>query len=164
MEISSTKIYDYATIKELALFLSRELENVKTPEQAEMLFPLVAEPQSKYVLEGVENLSPGNVSLEPLTPINEQGLVYNKEHIQHILIASLAEALYLKPLEIDIDKSFIDMGLDSIVGVEWVKFINKKLGLDISSTRIYDYATIKELATFLTKELKNVSVSTLSEM
>jgi len=56
------------------------------------------------------------------------------------------------------------MGLDSIVGVEWVKFINKKLGLDISSTRIYDYATVKELAVFLTKELKNISVSTLSEM
>ncbi|WP_028981302.1 SDR family NAD(P)-dependent oxidoreductase [Sporocytophaga myxococcoides] len=164
LEISSTKIYDYATIKELALFLSKELENVQTPEQAEVLLPLVAEPQSEYVLEGVENLSPGNVSLEQLTPINEQGLVYNKEHIQHVLIASLAEALYLKPSEIDIDKSFIDMGLDSIVGVEWVKFINKKLGLDISSTRIYDYATIKELAIFLTKELKSVSVSTLSEM
>lgn len=164
LEISSTKIYDYATIKELALFLFKELENVQTSEQAEVLLTTIAEPQIEYVLESVDNLSSGNVSLEPLTPINEQGLVYNKEHIQHVLIASLAEALYLKPSEIDIDKSFIDMGLDSIVGVEWVKFINKKLGLDISSTRIYDYATVKELAVFLTKELKNISVSTLSEM
>jgi acyl carrier protein len=55
----------------------------------------------------------------------------NKEKIQKRLIKSLAEALYLEPSEIDADQSFIDLGLDSIVGVEWIKTVNKDFGLEL---------------------------------
>src|SRR6478736_3441535 len=99
-----------------------------------------------------------------LNSIKEQELFYTKEQIQQVLVTSLAEALYLSSSEIDIDKSFIDLGLDSIVGVEWIKFINKTFGLEISSTKIYDYATIKELSLYVSKELENVIVAPLSTL
>jgi polyketide synthase PksL len=77
----------------------------------------------------------------------------NKEKIQKRLIKSLAEALYLEPSEIDADQSFIDLGLDSIVGVEWIKTVNKDFGLELSSTKVYDYSTVNKLTAFLEKEL-----------
>ncbi|MCH2193535.1 acyl carrier protein [Kordia sp.] len=54
-----------------------------------------------------------------------------KTQIQKRLIMSLADALYLEPSEIDAEKSFTDLGLDSIVGVEWIKTINKEFDLEL---------------------------------
>src|SRR5690606_30157819 len=62
---------------------------------------------------------------------------------------TLAQALYLDEAAIDDDRPFVDLGLDSIVGVEWVKSINQSLGLDVGATRVYDYSTIAALAAFL---------------
>ena len=159
LELSSTKIYDYSTIKELALFLAKELENRAVSSDKEVYAAPVSQnspinsPQKLATVETRQNIaSKGSVS------------VFTKEQLQQELISSLAEALYLKPFEIDIDKSFIDLGLDSIVGVEWVKVINKKLSLEISSTKVYDYSTIRDLAAFLVKELENAPLSSNKEM
>ncbi|QHI36097.1 Polyketide synthase PksM [Kordia antarctica] len=86
-----------------------------------------------------------------------------KIQIQNSLIKSLAAALYLEPSEIDADKSFTDIGLDSIVGVEWIKAINKEFGLELSSTKVYDYSTVNELTAFLVKELANKPTSVVEE-
>ncbi|ELR72062.1 Malonyl CoA-acyl carrier protein transacylase [Fulvivirga imtechensis AK7] len=79
---------------------------------------------------------------------------YTKAQLHEYLRKSLAEALYLDSSEIDISKPFVDLGLDSIVGVEWMKVVNKRLGLDVSATRVYDYSTIQALGAFLHKELE----------
>ncbi|WP_129645085.1 SDR family NAD(P)-dependent oxidoreductase [Peristeroidobacter agariperforans] len=73
--------------------------------------------------------------------------------LQRRLSATLAEALYMDVADVDSEKSFVDLGLDSIVGVEWVKVINKHYGLSLAATRVYDYPNIKELASFVAKEL-----------
>lgn len=77
----------------------------------------------------------------------------SKTQVQERLIKSLAIALYLQPSEIDPEKSFTDLGLDSIVGVEWIKTINKEFSLELSSTKVYDYATINKLTGYLISEL-----------
>ena len=91
---------------------------------------------------------------EPLELASEPGVAYTKQTLKRLLIVTLAEALYMEPSEIDGDKSFIDLGLDSIVGVEWIKTINKKLEMELSSTKIYDYATVNDLAKFLNSEME----------
>lgn len=58
----------------------------------------------------------------------------------------------MKRNDVDVDKAFIDMGLDSIVGVEWIQTINKQYGLTMSAAKLYDYPTIRELARFLKGE------------
>jgi len=65
------------------------------------------------------------------------------------LQSSLANELYLDIEEIDLNKSFIDMGLDSVIGVEWVKEINKKFGIQISTTKLYEYPNIIDLAKYI---------------
>jgi acyl transferase domain-containing protein/surfactin synthase thioesterase subunit/NAD(P)-dependent dehydrogenase (short-subunit alcohol dehydrogenase family)/aryl carrier-like protein len=82
------------------------------------------------------------------------------------LTQSLATALYMDIEEIDTDKPFMEFGLDSIVGVEWVRAINTRYSLAINATLLYTYPTISTLARQLASELSlgtariNQSVST----
>jgi acyl transferase domain-containing protein/enoyl-CoA hydratase/carnithine racemase/acyl carrier protein len=73
--------------------------------------------------------------------------------LQQALIASLAGALYMDASDIQVDKPFIELGLDSIVGVEWVNDINKTYGIKLAATRLYDYPTIAALAAFLAPQV-----------
>jgi acyl transferase domain-containing protein/enoyl-CoA hydratase/carnithine racemase/acyl carrier protein len=73
--------------------------------------------------------------------------------LQQALKASLAGALYLPASEIQVDKPFIELGLDSIVGVEWINDINKQYGIKLAATRLYDYPTIAALAAFLSQQV-----------
>ncbi|HKP94390.1 MAG TPA: beta-ketoacyl synthase N-terminal-like domain-containing protein [Fibrobacteria bacterium] len=69
------------------------------------------------------------------------------------LTRSLAEALYLKPADIDEDRPFVDLGLDSVVGVEWVRRINKQYGIDMTATKVYEHPSVRSLARFLKAKL-----------
>ncbi len=79
---------------------------------------------------------------------------FSLESLREELCTSLADALYLKRSGIDPEKTFIELGVDSIIGVEWIRAINKKYELSIPVTKIYDYPTIYEFAEFLTQEFK----------
>ncbi|WP_160717046.1 SDR family NAD(P)-dependent oxidoreductase [Chitinophaga solisilvae] len=75
------------------------------------------------------------------------------EQLQQELIISLADALYQKAERIDPHKKFIEMGLDSIVGVEWIRAVNRKYSVSLSVTKVYDYPTIHEFAPVLQAEM-----------
>ena len=80
------------------------------------------------------------------------------ETLQEELTRSFAEILYMKRDEVDVDEKFINMGLDSVVGTEWVRAINKQYGISIAATTIYDHPNIRQLAGFLGKKLKEQEV------
>lgn len=69
------------------------------------------------------------------------------------LVKSLADVLFLEKEDIHNSNKFIDLGLDSVVGVEWVKKVNEMYGLNLSTTVIYDHPTIKEFAQFISGQL-----------
>ena len=71
------------------------------------------------------------------------------EQMMKELAASLADELFMETEDVEYDKGFMEMGLDSIVGVEWMRHINKKYGTNIESTKIYQYSTIVELAGYI---------------
>jgi polyketide synthase PksN len=75
------------------------------------------------------------------------------DDLRQDLTNSLAEALYMGAAEIDAAKPFVELGLDSIVAVEWMRTINKRHGLTLPATRLYDHPTIDELTAFLAKHL-----------
>jgi acyl transferase domain-containing protein/acyl-CoA synthetase (AMP-forming)/AMP-acid ligase II/acyl carrier protein/ubiquinone/menaquinone biosynthesis C-methylase UbiE len=125
VSIPATRVYDYPTIREFAGFLENELHITK-PES-----PVDDQPKRE-------------AGIQPMIPL---------ESLQEELAVSLAEVLYMKRSDVDIDKKFIDMGLDSIIGVEWMKLINKHYQISIPATRVYDYPTIREFTEFLAQEL-----------
>ncbi|CAN7392135.1 SDR family NAD(P)-dependent oxidoreductase [Trinickia sp. LjRoot230] len=65
------------------------------------------------------------------------------------LRASLAQALLIEPGDIDIGRSFVELGLDSILAVEWVNALNRQYELALNATRIYDHPNLERLATFI---------------
>jgi polyketide synthase PksN len=58
----------------------------------------------------------------------------------------LAEALYMDPSELDTELPFVDMGLDSIIGLEWVKAVNEEFHLSINATKVYEHPTLEQFA------------------
>ncbi|WP_186201793.1 acyl carrier protein, partial [Burkholderia gladioli] len=57
-----------------------------------------------------------------------------------------AEALYLDSSEVDVDRPFAELGLDSIIGVEWMRAINRRHGLALNATLVYEHPTVRRMA------------------
>ena len=176
--LAATKVYDYPTISELAAFIAKEQGiNVGSTKVAGNLVPQSVSSLEKSgvkVLEGTKGISleavdeklevacaPSTRKSISLEQSEVQDEVKASVHIKAVkvnleeeLAKSLARTLNMSEDDIDTDEKFIDMGLDSITGVEWVQEINKQFDTHIAATKVYDYPSIGELAAFIKKELR----------
>ncbi|MED1738767.1 SDR family NAD(P)-dependent oxidoreductase [Bacillus swezeyi] len=166
-----TKVYDYPTIRDFAVFLKDELSTQAEEEIAGNHPPKQEETYAPIKRETV-SAKPDNISLQPLglhQPVQKKPI----EDIQYAaaeisvssqdggtietlhdeLKESIAEVLYMDPHEVDIDETFIDIGMDSITGLEWINAMNKQYGTSFSVTKVYDYPTIRQFADMLKAEL-----------
>jgi len=71
-----------------------------------------------------------------------------------MLCDSLATELSMTPDAIDEETAFIDMGMDSISAVTWVRKINHHYGLAIGATKIYSHPNLREFHRYLLQEGK----------
>ncbi|AVG17425.1 hypothetical protein CFN79_16995 [Chromobacterium vaccinii] len=124
--LSATRIYDYPNLKALAAFLHPQLAAGSVPEA-------IAAPARAATASAPARADAAGLQQE--------------------LRASLAEALLMQPGDIDAGRSFMELGLDSIIGVEWVKALNSRYGVSLSATRIYDYPDLKALAIYLAGQM-----------
>ena len=83
---------------------------------------------------------------------DEKNTIYLKT-LQKELSASAAKILYMEKSKVEINKNFTDMGMDSIICVEWIKVINKRYGTTITASKLYDHPSIREFAEFLLNQL-----------
>nr|DAC82029.1 TPA_exp: polyketide synthase [Kiritimatiellota bacterium] len=182
LSLGVTNVYDYPNIVEFTKFLEKELNSqkksfrsspskpkepkVSLPEKTPSSEPAFTFPEQVPVKEwrstrGIspivtkEKESKVSASTKEIELTVPQEAFFSKERLSKELIASLSEALYLKPDSIDINKPFMDMGLDSIVGVEWIQSLKKQYGLSLGVTNVYDYPNIVEFTKFLEKELNS---------
>lgn len=134
LKLPASKVYDHPTVRKFAAFLAKTLA-----DQA----------PAPVVTPAVRVADPVATALVP-APVRE--MVSEQKLIQS-LAGSLSKALYIDEAEIDLDKPFIDIGLDSIVGVEWIHVINKEHGLELPASRVYDHPTVRKFAAYLAKLL-----------
>ncbi|NES77487.1 MULTISPECIES: beta-ketoacyl synthase N-terminal-like domain-containing protein [unclassified Okeania] len=128
LDIKVTQVYNYPTVLELTRYITQELSNQKkVPVEAPKIFLK--------------------------TEASESNAQVNFLDIKETLKQKLANAMYVEPREIIENKKFIDLGLDSIVGVEWINSINKHYGLDIKVTQVYNYPTLFKLAEYIKQEI-----------
>ncbi|MDF2859001.1 MAG: hypothetical protein K0Q87_4852, partial [Neobacillus sp.] len=71
----------------------------------------------------------------------------------------LADTLYIEENAVKVDICFTDLGLDSILLIEFVKKINKEFKIDLKSVKIYDYSCINTLADYLATIIDDQVVS-----
>ena len=137
VNLSATKIYEHPSIAQICGYLHGLLAG----DGAIAAAPVNGKSGAHHdpaPLIGPEGRTP---AAAPATDREE-----SLERIRDFLIQSLSQELYLPESDIDPGKAFIEMGLDSIIGVEWVKQINRKFDLKITATRIYEHPNVAELA------------------
>ncbi|WP_033576304.1 FkbM family methyltransferase [Dickeya chrysanthemi] len=62
------------------------------------------------------------------------------------LSQTLSQELQIKPQAVDPTVAFVDLGLDSITGVTWIRKINQHYGLNLNAADVYSYPTLQEFA------------------
>ncbi|MGH8077465.1 MAG: phosphopantetheine-binding protein, partial [Lysobacter sp.] len=141
LEIGATRVYDYANLVALGTYVESQLPAPSAMPAKQVHVQAIARVASVAgdlpAVDAVAHVAPAPSST-PVARAERPGI----DALQSGLRKSLAQALYLDEAAIDSDRSFVDLGLDSIVGVEWVRAINKGYGLEISATRVYDYSNI----------------------
>ncbi len=70
---------------------------------------------------------------------------FDSTALQAELIASLAEDLMIEPGDIRAADPFLDLGLDSILAVTWIRHLNKRFGIDLPATAVYAHPTVEAL-------------------
>ncbi|MCP4710000.1 MAG: hypothetical protein GY869_15355, partial [Planctomycetes bacterium] len=173
--LEAIKIYDYPNLREFARFLAGELSansagEAKIPKMAASLTP----PNPLVALDSLDddsnNTSP-KIALDIL-PDAKSGGTEQPAGPQHIALpepvlktlkTSLAEALYMDEGDINPDMQFTEMGMDSIIGVEWIKAVNNEFSMSVEAIKIYDYPNLKEFARFLAGELSVDSSKSTSD-
>lgn len=81
------------------------------------------------------------------------GTGLDRQVIEQDLQMLVAEVLYLNKSEVETRKKFIEMGVDSVIGMEFVTKLNQQYNLNLSATRLYDYPNIVELAKYIYEAL-----------
>ncbi|MBL8214817.1 MAG: SDR family NAD(P)-dependent oxidoreductase, partial [Bryobacterales bacterium] len=126
LKLPATRIYDHSTLLAFAEHVAGQVQPVVTPKPiAPPPLPTPARPPAEHSLEA----------------------------LQDSLRASLGAALYMDADDVAADVPFTELGLDSIVSVEWIQSVNKQYGLKIPATRVYDCPTIVQFAAHLQGEL-----------
>jgi acyl transferase domain-containing protein/acyl carrier protein/SAM-dependent methyltransferase len=153
--IRATKVYDYPCIRELAGYLEKEVskQSNQISYNLENLVDSRIALEDSILPEGVLDSSTPNLAKESLKLLQ---YTITKDSLQEELRLSLAHSMNMDPKDIDVEDIFIDLGLDSITGVEWIQAINKKYGTSIKATKVYDYPNIREFAVFLVNELNQL--------
>src|SRR5215210_138351 len=72
--------------------------------------------------------------------------------VSDTLRALLANELQIRESEIDDTTQFVDLGLDSISGVTWIRKINEKYQTAIEATKVYSYPTLAQLSRYVRDE------------
>jgi polyketide synthase PksN len=151
--LSATRVYDYPSISSLADYLCLKLSDDNSEESKNGVTPN----------EDMNSLKSKGSSIPSTEKLEDESAVFTSSAIEDELIKSFASVLCVKEDEVDVNKTFTDHGLDSILGVEWIRLINKRFGTSLSATRVYDYPSISSLAGYLEQELletNNIQVST----
>ncbi len=144
-DLKSTALYDHVSIEELSAYLS----SFGTSTESR---PSKTKPFMQKKLRPCRDLKTD-------LPTSPQPHSVSMEAVQIQLLNMLAETLYLSPDEIDLNETFNDLGVDSIMGLEYVKNINKQFQMKLKGTHLYDYPTVPLLAEYVSKFLLKTAVT-----
>lgn len=74
------------------------------------------------------------------------------ETILRLIVAEIATVTGMSPEDVDTEKPFMAMGIESLQAVTIVSGVAKKLNRELSATALFDYPTVKALAEHLAGE------------
>ena len=143
IEIEAVEIYDHASVAKMCELISSKL-------QGDSAASADAGADNEGTTSSESDANTGTSSGPDITALKKW------------LSESLASILFIDTTQVGAQQSFEDLGLDSVLAVEWIREINKHFGIDIEATQIYDHATIAKMCE-LVSQLLNPSEPSASE-
>ena len=86
-----------------------------------------------------------------------------EDYVRSILRENIAEALKMEEGQIQDDRSFSEIGVDSIIAVQLVNKINKACQIVLQTTVLFDYNNVDQLTRHIIKEHQSTFRITLQE-
>ncbi len=149
--INATIVYDYPTIRDFSHYLENKVGEPEAQEDTNSDTSRESKQRRNKRISRKNVPSPTTES----TSDPKRKTTLQVDDLQKMLVTSLAQALYMDESDVNAESAFIDMGLDSIVGVEWVKAINDQFETSIIATAVYDYTNLHEFSRYLEKIIRN---------
>jgi 3-oxoacyl-(acyl-carrier-protein) synthase/acyl carrier protein len=88
----------------------------------------------------------------PASKATRASTINKSHHVEEIITGIAARLLRIDPSELEPDASFQDYGVDSLMAVEIIDKINEVLSLDLRSTDLFNFSTLRELSNHICKE------------
>jgi acyl transferase domain-containing protein len=101
------------------------------------------------------------VPTSPAPQRNDQTVSVDPANLTQTLKQLLADLLYFEDVAaIDESAKFLDLGMDSVTGVEYINMINRKFALKLKAVVLYDYSSIRDLADYLLSLVRHGNAAT----
>lgn len=75
-----------------------------------------------------------------------------KDNVRDSIVNSIMNSLGVSEEEVELDRQFTDLGIDSIIGVELINNLNEQLGIVLRTSVLFDYVTVNELTDYILRE------------
>lgn len=160
LSLDAIILYDYSTINDLSELISEKAFSIKATEM---------KTEKDFKEKGFET----NISVKNKIALSHKDDIkivnnYSKENIKVIVRNIVKNILHLSDEEIDDDKNFKDIGIDSISSVEVIRDINNTFSLSLDAVILYDYSTVSTLAEYVynqaEKKTKNITDSKIDSI
>ncbi len=80
----------------------------------------------------------------------------SRERVKVVIRTSIAEVLKMEEGEIREDTGFAEYGVDSIIAVNLVALLNKRLNIDLPTTVLFDYPSVDKLSRHIAEKHSSV--------
>ncbi len=151
--LAAATLYDHPTLTTLAAWLAATVEAGAAIATAGRDVPPRPDAHPVRLVEPDQDVATPLAAAAAVEGGNEAEvaarMVMPIEALVERLAGTLAQALCAEREEIDPDTPFAELGIDSVVGVEWVRDINRAFGTELKATVLFDHATVKLLAAHL---------------
>lgn len=141
-------------LDEWALTVARDIGSIErtVPAAASELDPMLcdalAHTAAPHNPAGAEHL-PSAGTATPLASIDPP----SRQKLEEWLLAWLRTRMRHRPLDLSVQTSFADIGLDSIASIELTMAFSDAFGMSVDASAIWDYPTIGALATHLASRM-----------
>ncbi|MFC1747380.1 SDR family NAD(P)-dependent oxidoreductase, partial [Pseudomonadota bacterium] len=149
LDIKASKLYDHTNLESLSGYVEDLL-------QKKTVAPILHAIDSSSAQSKTTPSAQASSQSEEDQQITDQR--QGADNVTNVLREQLASALFLVPDEINERVAFVDLGLDSVVGVEWIARINKAFQLDVKASKLYDHSNLEKLSSYVETLLQNKPV------
>ena len=171
MLLTEADLFDHSNVKSLAKYIAHGLHNFKkpsaatdTPEkfddtvsitEAELFHHCNAESLTESGAQSTHSLEEANADTEQHTCEHSQRNCSSLESmVNDALVQELKSVLHFSDSHIiDCEMGFMELGLDSILGLHFVNRMYERLHVVVSDSELFDYANLSELTQFVSSKI-----------